>query len=136
MLAQSGLCSVFAGAHILHHAFLTSDAVNNSLGLAIKFTLNVCDNPSGSGFHHSHFQDKEAHWTASYLFVAFVHSIQNSSFSDWGESGDSRADQLTSQISSNFVCNEGRGGEYLTQVWVRAFTSIKFSHLIPGRLLG
>ena len=58
VLAKSMLCLVFAGAHILHHAFLTGDAINNPLCLAVQFSLDVYNNPSSSGFHHSHLQDK------------------------------------------------------------------------------
>ena len=55
MLAEPSLCSVFAGPNILHHALLTSDAVNNSLCLAVKLSLDVNYDPSGSGSHHFHF---------------------------------------------------------------------------------
>ena len=55
VLAKSVLCFVFAGTHILHHALLTSDAINNSLCLAVEFSFDVYNGPSGSGSHHFHF---------------------------------------------------------------------------------
>ena len=75
VLTKPVLCRVFAGAHILHHALFTSDAINDSLCLAVQLSLDVYNNPSGSGFHHSHFQDKSTHWTASSFLVTSVHSI-------------------------------------------------------------
>ena len=75
MLAQSCLCTVLAGANILHQTSFTSDTINDPLGLAIELPLDLDNNPSSSGFHHPHFQDKKAHGTASALLITFVHSI-------------------------------------------------------------
>ena len=88
MLAKPSLSTVFAGPYILHHAPLASDAIDDPLCLTIELSLDVNNDPSGSGFHHSNFQDKKTHWTASSILVAFMHSIQNSSFSDRDWSGD------------------------------------------------
>ena len=82
MLAESCLSPVFARANILHQTFSTSDTINDPLGLTIELSLDLDNNPSGSGFHHSYFKDKKAHRTSSAILVAFKHSIQNSSFSE------------------------------------------------------
>ena len=114
MLADSSLSAVFACANILHQTFFTSDTINDPLGLAIELPLDLDNNPSSSGFHHPHFKNKTAHRTSSALLVTSMHSIQNSSFSQGGWSGNSSSDKLASEIPSNFVGNERRGREYFT----------------------